>query len=78
MVFSVMAYTKRGYFLRAKLIQAITAEHYEPENHARCYKMVWQKYIYPRFGICYRSYLTYLKAEEPESPHKQLQFEYEF
>lgn len=66
-IFSLMAYNKKGYFIRARVIRNITEMYYEPENHAKCYKMVWQKHIYPRFGICYRTYLRYLKAE----PDKQ-------
>lgn len=59
-----MSYNKSGYNLRAKLIQQITAEYYEPENHSKCYKMVWIRHIYPRFGIGYRSYLSYIKAAQ--------------
>lgn len=62
-----MAYNKRGYFLRARIIQGITAQYYEPENHAKCYKMVWRTQIYPRFGIGYRAYLKYCKAKEAET-----------
>ena len=31
-----MAYNKKGYYLRARLIKEITAQYYEPENHAKC------------------------------------------
>lgn len=48
----------------ARTIQDITAQHYEPGNHAKCYKQVWKKYIYPRFGFCYITYLKYCKANE--------------
>lgn len=62
-----MAYNKKGYFQRAKVIQETTVQYYEPENHAKCYKMVWRTQIFPRFGIGYRAYLKYLKIEiKPE------------
>ena len=63
-----MSYNKNGYYLRARMIRQITREYYEPENHSKCYKMVWKKYIYPRFGIGYRAYLNYLKAEDSGKP----------
>nr|DAN20578.1 MAG TPA: hypothetical protein [Caudoviricetes sp.] len=70
-----MSYNKKGYYLRARLIKEITKLYYEPENQSKCYKQVWKKHIRDRFGICYRSYLNYLKAEEPkeEPPGKTLQ-----
>lgn len=58
-----MAYNRQGYLLRAKVIQDITSQHYEPENQSRCHKAVWRKEIYPRFGIGYRAYLNYCKAK---------------
>lgn len=74
-----MAYNKKGYYLRARLIQEITARYYEPENHAKCYKQVWKTQIYPRFGICYRTYLKYCKARESEELEdgKQLEIMFE-
>lgn len=60
-----MCYNKKGYHYRARLIQDITQVYYEPENHAKCYKQVWVRHIYPRFGIGYRSYLNYLKVQPP-------------
>lgn len=60
-----MAYNKKGYYKRAKALQELTAQHYEPERHDRCYKWVWRKYVYPQFGICYHSYLRYLHTVVP-------------
>jgi hypothetical protein len=64
-----MSYNKRGYRVRAKLMQEITDKHYEPENQAKSKKMVWKQYIYPYFGVCYNSYLRYL-GEEVEEENK--------
>lgn len=60
-----MAYNKKGYYCRARLIQEITLRYYEPENHQKCKKAVWRRYIRPTFGICYDSYLKYLHAVPP-------------
>lgn len=61
-----MAYNKKGYYQRAAIIQAIAAQHYQPERHDRCYKWVWKKFIYPRYGMCYMSFLRYLHLDLPE------------
>lgn len=45
---------------RAKKIKALTALHYEAGNQAKCYRSVWRHWIEPEFGICYRTYLSYL------------------
>lgn len=60
-----MAYNKKGYYIRARLIQDITAKYYEPENQSKCYKMVWKTHIFPSFGISYRTYLKYCKVRQP-------------
>ena len=73
-----MAYNKKGYYIRARVIQEITAQYYEPEIHAKCYKMVWKKYIYPRFGICYHSYLKYIKVQTPEMKTNEVQLKIPF
>lgn len=60
-----MAYNRNGYYQRAAMIQAITRRHYEPERQDRCYAAVWRRYIRPAFGICYATYLHYLKVVPP-------------
>lgn len=61
-----MAYNKTGYYRRARIIQEMTALYYEPERHDRCYKWVWRRYINPQFGMCYHSYLRYLRVDIPQ------------
>ncbi len=58
---------------RVKLIKALTEQHYEPGNNAKCYKVVWKKYIYPIYPMCYRTYLNYLNIppEPPAPPQSQ-------
>lgn len=45
---------------RVRMVRAITAQYYESGNQARCYKAVWRQHIFPKFKICYRTYLNYL------------------
>lgn len=68
-----MAYNRGGYYLRAKRIQEITAQHYEPENQARCKKQIWKKYIYPEFGMCYETYLKYQGVALPKEAKENKQ-----
>ncbi|MDR2131001.1 MAG: hypothetical protein LBP56_07555 [Odoribacteraceae bacterium] len=67
----------RSTLLRMEEILSITRERYEPGNQSRCYRAVWRRYIEPRFGICYRTYLAYVKwrpgaDEEREENERQL------
>lgn len=55
---------------RAEQIKALTALHYEAGNQAKCYKAVWRRWIEPRFGICYRTYLNLLGLEPEAGSHK--------
>lgn len=55
---------------RARLIQQLTAEYYEPGNLRRCYLAVWKKYINPIYPMCYRTYLHYLHIE-PAAPERE-------
>lgn len=53
-------------YRKAEMIAKITQEHYEAGNLQKCYAAIWRKYIRPRFGICYNTYLNYLGI--PTSP----------
>lgn len=57
---------------RAKKIKALTALHYEAGNQAKCYRAVWRHWIEPEFGICYRTYLSYLGID-PDSEQNSRQ-----
>lgn len=52
---------------RIREICAITQQHYEVGNYSKSYYAVWRKYIEPRYGICYRTYLSYLSAPPPRA-----------
>lgn len=70
----------RSTIKRIKEILDIVNREYEPGNQKRCYKAIWRNIIYPRYGICYDTYLSYIGVkpseleednQEPENP-KQL------
>lgn len=62
-----MAYNNKGYYRRVKAVQELTTQHYEPERQDRCRKWVWRKYVEPLYGICYMTYLSYLRVNVPEN-----------
>ncbi len=59
---------------RVKMIRIITERYYESGNQARSYKGVWRRYIFPKFKICYHTYLNYLgmPTSPSEPPQKTL------
>lgn len=70
-----MAYNKEGYYLRAKRLQELTAQYYEPGRQDRCLKWVWQRHVYPVYGIGYRPYLRYIKAKNPKADPTTIQLQ---
>lgn len=60
-----MPYNKTGYYKRAEQIQAIVREHYEPGRQDRCLKWVWRRHVQPLYGVCYITFLKYLKVKIP-------------
>ena len=65
---------------RVKLVCEIVNQHYEAGVLRKCYKAVWREHVYPRYPMCYRTFLNYVstppselrKAEEDEQ-HEQSQ-----
>jgi len=59
---------------RIKAIVKIVNENYMPGDQASCYKAIWRTKIYPVYGICYATFLSYIGvkpsdlADEPETP----------
>ncbi len=59
---------------RVKAIIRIVNEMYEPGNQSRCYKAIWRDRIYPEYGVCYATFLSYIGVrpsdldEEPDTP----------
>ncbi|MBE6331665.1 MAG: hypothetical protein E7070_05115 [Bacteroidales bacterium] len=56
---------------RARLIQQLTAAYYEPGNLRRCYRAIWQRYIYPVYPMCYNTYLHYLGIDPAPEPRPE-------
>lgn len=46
---------------RAKEAQTIASRHFEKGVQAKCLKAVWRRYVAPTMGICYPTFLAYLK-----------------
>lgn len=46
---------------RAKAAQMIAAKHFEAGNQAKSRKAVWRHYAAPALGVCYKTFLAYLK-----------------
>lgn len=53
---------------RAEILRELAARHYEPGNQARCYKMVWRRWINPVYPMCYRTFLNYLSLKDEPPP----------
>lgn len=54
--------------LRAQAVRRLASVYYEPGNQGRCHKSVWRNYVYPEYGICYRTYLKYIRAGDEGAP----------
>lgn len=49
--------------MREHLALTLALEHYERGNQARSLKMVWRRYAFPQLGICYRTFLNYVRGK---------------
>ena len=49
--------------LKIREVQEYAALYYEAGRHDKCYKHVWQKYILPKFGINYNTFLRYMHTD---------------
>ena len=43
-------------------VESIISEHYEPENHSKCYFNVWRHFVFPQMGISKATFDRYLKV----------------
>lgn len=50
-------------YARAKAAQRIAAQHYEVGVQAKSLKAIWQRHIYPKWGICYATFLKYMRLK---------------
>lgn len=57
---------------RIKAIREIVLSEYAPGDQSRCYAAIWRRSVWPVYGICYKTFLSYLGVppseleEEPE------------
>ena len=58
---------------RIKAIREIVLAEYAPGDQSRCYAAIWRRSVWPVYGICYKTFLSYLGVppseleEEPET-----------
>jgi hypothetical protein len=50
---------------RIREVRALAREHYEEGNHSKCYRAIWRRHVYPRYGISYWTFMEYIN--EPEA-----------
>lgn len=58
---------------RIKAIIAIVQAEYQPGDQSRCYAAIWRRLVWPVYGVCYKTFLSYLgvpPSELEEEPAK--------
>lgn len=62
---------------RIRLVCKIVLEHYEPGNQSKCYRKIWERYVYPVYPCSYKTLLRYINTpigkeeeKEPEDPNQ--------
>lgn len=61
--------TEKSYISTKKRISEIleiTNQYYEIGYQDKSYKAIWRKYIFPKYGICYATYLKYISVKPSE------------
>lgn len=48
---------------RVQQAQEIAAKYYEEGVQAKSLKAVWRRYVVPQLGVCYPTFLAYLKMK---------------
>lgn len=67
---------RKSTLLRARMVRRLSEVYYEPGNQSRCHKNVWRNFVYPEYGICYRTYLSYVHAvDEPPARPRYVQLD---
>lgn len=58
---------------RIKAIRDIVLAEYQPGDQSQCYAAIWRRSVWPVYGICYKTFLSYLGVppseleEDPET-----------
>ncbi len=70
-----MAYNRKNYIRKAKLIHKLTYEYYEVGRQDRSLAAVWRRWVNPQYPMTYRTFLSYLaaaKAPPVDTEHPKL------
>ncbi len=51
---------------RIKAVVEIVKAQYQPGDQSRCYAAIWRRSVWPVYGICYKTFLTYLGVPQSE------------
>lgn len=51
----------KGFMVRALQMRRVVEQHYEPGRQDRCLRWVWQREIWPVWGVEYRTFLFHIK-----------------
>lgn len=56
-------------------IRRLASQLYEEGNQSKCYAAIWRTRIYPLYGVCYHTFLSYIHTpqENPASDDDPLQ-----
>ncbi len=63
-----MAYNNKNYLKRREAAVRLADLHYEPGRQDRCYRWVWERYIYPIYHISYNTFMSWVRAEKNKDP----------
>lgn len=51
---------------RIKAIREIVMAEWQPGDQSRCYAAIWRRRIWPEYGVCYKTFLSYLGVSPSE------------
>lgn len=57
--------------LRAKMVQELTAQHYEAGRHDRCKRWVFRHIVSKTYPMSERTFFRYLSIDTDENPNKK-------
>lgn len=62
---------QKNTILRARLVQQIVEEHYEPGRQDRCLRWVWRNRVIQRYPMSERTFFRYLGIKVETQHHEQ-------
>lgn len=66
-----MAYSRKNYKAKAKLITELTYKYYEVGRQDRSLAAVWRRWVYPVYPMCYKTFLKYLHTKQDDGNDNQ-------